>query len=182
MNVVLIDTMAVRIGQRLLLAAQEAITSGDFEIGAVLLYSAVEASLSIGIGELTVWRATQERDLALTEDEIERKVRGLGSVRKKLEVFQQLAGTTLKDEALRLREMGEIPSKHLLAFVRLETEFQALASERHRFIHQGKEVDPEIIRLQAETVAKFVFLLDSMWHSTFDLSRPPLNPPGKPGK
>lgn len=167
-NGITINTTQIRIGSRLLLAAKRSAESGDFDVAAILLTSAVDASLGAGVRDLTIWRAIEALEVPPSVDDLERSVARM-RYSQKLAEFERLAGASLKEGVLRLRESSAIGLEDLPLYGRLVEDLGPLSRERNRLVHMGMEVDSSIGRASVPVVERAVTPLESMFHSAFVL-------------
>jgi hypothetical protein len=173
-NPLFVDQVHVRVGAQFLAAAQDFIDSNDLDVAAVLLSTSVDASLSVGIAELMVWRAIEALQAPPDQKSIDCALRSLKSPKEKLKEFERLAGASLKTETNRLHAEGKIRTADLPAFAGLVGEMVRLNDQRNRLVHMGEPVDEGVISESIPAVRRAVFLLEAMYHAAFDLKRPAL--------
>jgi hypothetical protein len=173
-NHVFVDQVRFRVGSQLLLAARDFIHEREFDLAAILLVASVDASLGVGIRELTIWRAIEACEAPPQQQDIDCKLRGWKYKKKKME-FEKLAGATMESEIERLHANAKISTEDLPAYKRLVDDFEKLGEQRNRLLHMGEPVDEAIVQSSASAVARAVFLLEEMYHAAYDLRRPPLH-------
>jgi len=172
-NFVFIDNIRLRIGEKLYRVAKGMIERKDCDLAIIFLISSVDASLGVGIRDLTIWRATENLEAPPDKKTIENKLKKMG-YKEKVKEFERLAGITLKDEICRLNREGNIPNEELNGYSKLVDDFKVLSEQRNRLIHLGDEIDNDVIKSKLQTIEKAIFLLATMYHAAFDLERPAL--------
>jgi len=167
-NFVLVDTIQFRIGQRLLLSAERLLHNDEPDLASVLLYSAVDASLSQGIIELENWRNIENNQPPRLREKIEEELRRMNMVGK-VDKYQSLAGATIDEEITRLSD-NDAYYKEVFGGISCNTlreKFEILAKERHKLIHYGEEVDSSVIQSSIIWVNHVIIILNSLWHAAF---------------
>ena len=173
-NHLFVDQVRVRVGAQFLAAARDCIESNELDIAAVLLATAVDASLSVGIGDLMIWRATEKLQAPPDQKTIDCTLRSLKDPKKKVKEYERLAGASLKEEISRLHEEGKIRTADLQEFKRIVRDVDRLNDQRNRLVHMGEPVNEGVVRDSFAAVQRAVDLLEAMYHAAFNLKRPAL--------
>ena len=173
-NHLFVDQVRARVGAQFLAAARDCIESNELDIAAVLLTTAVDASLSVGIGELMIWRATEKLQAPPDQKTIDCTLRSLRDPKEKVREFERLAGASLKEEISRLHEEGKIRTADLQGFNQLVRDVVRLNDQRNHLVHMGEPVNEGVVRESVPAVQRAVFLLEAMYHAAFNLRRPAL--------
>lgn len=166
-NFILIDPVHFKIGNRLFLAAQDFIANNEYEIAAILLYSAVDVTLAQGIFELKSWKYISKGQPPPSEDDLVKNLRNK-NMANKVEYFQELAGKKIDNfiAELILKKGFKLIFKNVSENALLD-EFRKLAKERHKIVHYGKDVNKNIVISSLPYIQKILIILELMIENAF---------------
>ncbi len=166
-NIVIIDLKHFKIGHRLFLAAVNYLNKEEPDIAAILLYSAVDATLARGIFELENWKFISKGQRPPNEKDIEKKLSRM-NIGQKVECYQNLTNNTVDNLIADL--FSDENYKHIFQNVSLkilQNEFEKIATERHKIMHYGKSVDKKVILLSLPCIQRILIILELMFEKTY---------------
>ena len=159
-NHVLIDPVNMQAGHKLVLAGLQAANEKDYDIAAVLYYSAIDASLSNGIINLQNWRILKSNKAHIPIEKIKGQLRRR-NLKQKVEWFQELSGTTIDAQvASKAHVLNKLANR--ISAARLKEKCELLGNERHKFLHYGEPVDANVVGSSVNWVIASITIIISM--------------------